>query len=53
MPLPKPNSGESQDDFMARCMASPVMNDEYPDNSQRAAVCHSQWRRRNRSMQHV
>lgn len=38
---------------MARCMGNPTMNEEYPDDAQRAAVCHSQWRRRNRSMQHV
>lgn len=53
MPLPKPNRDETQEHFMTRCMGNDVMNTEYPDESQRAAVCHSQWRRRNRSMQHV
>ena len=51
MPLPKPNTGESESEFIDRCMANPVMNDEYPDASQRAAVCHSQYR--GRSMHHV
>lgn len=45
MPLPKPNEGESRDDFMTRCMGNPTMNEEYPDNEQRAAVCNSQWRK--------
>jgi len=26
-------------------MGSNVMNSEYPENKQRAAVCYSQWRR--------
>ena len=43
MPLPKPNSGESHDDFMSRCMGNDVMVEEYPDNDQRYAVCQSLW----------
>jgi len=43
MPLPKPKTDESQDDFMDRCMANDVMNSEYPDNDQRYAVCQSLW----------
>lgn len=43
MPLPKPNKGESKEDFLNRCMGNDTMNDEYPDNSQRYAVCLSQW----------
>lgn len=39
MPKPQPNSGESQDDFMARCMSDETMQDEYPDDDQRVAVC--------------
>lgn len=41
MPLPKPSAGESEQDFMDRCMGDSTMNTEYPDDSQRAAVCHS------------
>ena len=43
MPLPKPNSGESHDDFISRCMANETMISEYPDEDQRNAVCESQW----------
>lgn len=43
MPMPNPNPGESKDDFMVRCMGNPTMNDEYPDQEQRAAVCIKQW----------
>ena len=44
MPIPTPNDGESQDDFLDRCMSNDTMVDDYPDNEQRAAVCYSQWR---------
>ena len=46
MPLPTPNSGESQQAFVSRCMGSDVMNREYPEQKQRAAVCYSQFRRK-------
>lgn len=42
--LPTPNSGESQDAFIARCMGNDTMNSEYTDQKQRAAICYSQWR---------
>lgn len=43
MPLPTPNSGETHDHFMQRCMANPTMREEFPNPSQRAAVCENQW----------
>lgn len=43
MPLPTPNSGESRQDFIARCVRNPTMEAEYPDNDQRVAVCINQW----------
>lgn len=43
MPLPKPKPSESREEWMSRCMASDLMNSEYPDSSQRAAVCSSIW----------
>jgi len=46
MPIPQPNPGEKQADFMSRCMGNETMNKEYPDQKQRAAVCGTQWRRR-------
>ena len=39
MPIPKPNTGESREDFMSRCLSSDVMQQEYTDNSQRVAIC--------------
>ena len=42
MPLPKPNEGENQDDFIARCMGNDNMQ-EY-DQKQRLAICFSQWK---------
>jgi hypothetical protein len=44
MPLPKPKSGETQKDFMTRCMSDSTMNTEYPRKDQRLAVCYTQWR---------
>ena len=32
MPLPTRNIDESHDQFIARCMADPVMVREFPDN---------------------
>jgi len=49
MPLPTPKSGEGQDKFISRCMSSDVMNSEYPDQKQRAAVCYSQFRRKGKN----
>jgi len=44
MPIPKPKNEEDHDEFMDRCMGDDVMNDEYPDEKQRAAVCEQQWK---------
>lgn len=44
MPIPKPKKGESQKDFISRCMSNDTMNDEYPDQKQRTAVCFQTWR---------
>src|SRR3990172_976418 len=46
MPLPKPISSESQDDFIARCVGNEMMLEEYPEQDQRAAACHAQWANR-------
>jgi len=43
MPLPKPRKGEKEDAFIDRCMGDEVMTEEYPDESQRRAVCQTQW----------
>lgn len=46
MPIPTPNDGESEDDFISRCMGNDAMVEDYPDNDQRAAVCYSQYSER-------
>lgn len=45
MPLPMPNKGEEQPEFMTRCMGHEVMHKEFPEQKQRVAVCMAQWRR--------
>ena len=42
MPLPTRNSGETNQQFVDRCMADPKMNKEFPDRQQRFAVCNQQ-----------
>jgi len=44
MPIPKPNKGEKQNDFIGRCMGNDTMKTEFPDQKQRNAVCFKQWR---------
>lgn len=39
MPIPKRRKDEDRTDFLSRCMGDPTMNKDYPDNSQRYAVC--------------
>lgn len=46
MPIPTPSKGEEQNAFRDRCMGNPTMVKEYPDQKQRAAICHSQWRKK-------
>jgi HK97 family phage prohead protease len=44
MPIPKPKAGESESDFMSRCMSNDAMQAEHPDRDQRVAVCLSSFR---------
>lgn len=44
MPIPKPRDGEDRDGFVSRCMGNDTMAEEYPDQSQRSAVCNNTWR---------
>jgi hypothetical protein len=39
MPLPNRGDNESKDEFTSRCMSDEKMNSEYPNSSQRYAVC--------------
>ena len=44
--MPTPEKDEEQDDFISRCMVSGTMTSEYPDESQRVAVCSAQWEKK-------
>ena len=50
MPLPKPRKNEKKDDFISRCMSNAESKKDFPDTDQRLAVCHTQWRRKNKSI---
>lgn len=50
MPIPKPTLGESQDDFMKRCMGNDTMRSEYPEKDQRVAVCMTSFRGKEEDM---
>lgn len=39
MPIPTPTPTESSKDFLERCMSDEIMLNEYPDQSQRFAIC--------------
>ena len=42
MPIPQKQQGESNKEFMQRCMGDETMVSEYPEEGQRYAVCQSQ-----------
>lgn len=46
MPLPSPSKKETEQEFVSRCMGDEMMNEDYKDQKQRAAVCYSQFKRR-------
>ncbi len=46
MPILKPNDGETKEEFINRCMTDDTMQKEFPDESQRYAVCLTQWNER-------
>lgn len=49
MPLPKPKKEETQREFISRCMADATVRNDFSSDSQRAAVCYSQWRGKNKT----
>ena len=51
MPIPKPSAGESESDFMERCMDNGTMQAEYSQRDQRVAVCLSSFRDGNKGTQ--
>ena len=44
MPLPKPSKKETEQEFVSRCMGDDMMNKDFKDQKQRAAVCYRQFR---------
>lgn len=46
MPIPTPKKNEKQNEFIQRCMSNNVMVKEYPNVSQRLAVCAVQFRKK-------
>jgi hypothetical protein len=46
MPIPPPQSGDDRISYMERCMEDATMQTEYPDRTQRFAVCLAQWQER-------
>jgi len=45
--MPDPRPGESESDFVSRCMGDDEARSTFPDQAQRAAFCHSRWREAN------
>jgi hypothetical protein len=45
MPLPKSHEGQSEKDFIASCMRSDVIQNDFDTQEQRLAVCYSQYKR--------
>ena len=48
MPLVKPKKRERRNDFLERCMGDQTSTDDYPNRSQRYAVCNSLYDNRNK-----
>lgn len=44
MPLPSPDKGQPEKDFISDCMSDESMNKEFPNEKQRFAVCKNQHR---------
>lgn len=49
MPIPKPRKKETESEFVSRCMGDGMMVKEYKDQKQRAAICYSQFRIREKA----
>lgn len=49
MPLPKPKKSETEQEFVSRCMGDDMMNKDFKDQKQRAAVCYSQFKLRHKA----
>lgn len=48
MPIPKPKKDEKESEFISRCMGDKVMNEDYKDQKQRAAICYTSWKNKDK-----
>ena len=48
MPVPSPKKNEDKQAFVARCMGNETMKKDYPENSQRIAICLGQTKRKSK-----
>lgn len=44
MPIPRPAKGETESNFISRCMGDSVMTAEYPEQKIRSGVCYTSWK---------
>lgn len=51
MPLPKVKKNEAQAEFVSRCMASSVAQNDFTNDKQRLAVCYSQYKQAKKKQQ--
>jgi hypothetical protein len=51
--MPSPRKGESQNDFISRCMSSDESQNSFPNQKQRSAFCHSQWTNKGKSSKNM
>jgi len=49
MPLPKIRKKETEQEFISRCMSDEMMRNDFKDQKQRAAVCYSQFKVREKT----
>lgn len=43
MPMPTPRPNDNRETFLQRCMADATMAADFPERTQRFAVCVAQW----------
>lgn len=43
LPLPEPKENENEEEFIERCTSAEIMEEEFPDEDQRLAVCQNIW----------
>lgn len=53
MPIPKPNTNEDKQKFVARCMGNETMKKDYPDTKQRVAICLGQTRKKSKGESNI